>query len=295
MGRALTKGEKRTFFFLSLHGVILYTLFFIMPVILGLFYSMTDWNGISRSFNFIALENYFRIARDSRVFSSLRFNFLYMLVFVVAVNFQAMLLALLLNSAKLKFRRTFRAIFFFPAVLSMVVVGLIFDQIFYHVIPRLGDLTGWEFLMRNLLGRGETAIWGVLFVSIWRNTAVPMVLLIAGLQTVPGELIEASILDGTNAVQRFFAVIFPFLVPALNMTLVLTIKHGIMVFDVIMAMTGGGPGRATEAIGLLVYNVGFDEMRFGYASALSFLLFGIIALISMIQIKVLKTREAGQI
>ena len=295
MGRALTFGEKRTFFLLSLHGVVLYTLFFILPVVLGLFYSMTDCNGIGRSYNFIALENYFRLARDSRVYNALRFNFTYMLFFVVIVNSQAMLLALLLNSARLRFRRGFRAIFFFPAVLSMVVVGLIFDQIFYHVVPRFGELLGWEFLTRNLLGRGETAIWSVLFVSAWRNTAVPMVLLIAGLQTVPGELIEASILDGANALQRFFAVIFPFLIPALNMTLVLTIKHGIMVFDVIMAMTGGGPGRATEAIGLLVYNVGFDEMRFGYASALSFLLFGIIALISMIQIKVLKTKEAGQI
>lgn len=295
MGRTLTRQEKRTYFFLSLHGVVLYALFFLIPVLFGVFYSMTDWNGISQTYNFVGLKNYFTLIKDSRVLNSLSINAVYTVAFVLIVNLQAVVLALLLNSQQLKFRKSFRAIYFFPAVLSMVVVGLIFDQIFYHVVPRIGDGLGIELLQRNILGNLDLAMWGVLCVSVWRNTAVPMVLILAGLQTVPNELIEASILDGANKRQRFFKVIFPFLIPSLNMTLVLTIKHGIMVFDVIMAMTGGGPGRSTEAIGLLVYNLGFDEMRFGYASALSLILFGIIAIVSFTQISALKSREVGQI
>lgn len=295
MSRTLTAREKRTYFLLSIHGVVLYAVLFMLPVFLGIYYSMTDWNGISESYNFVGLGNYFKLLADGRVLNALGINAIYTTVFVLVVNVQAVGLALLLNSDRLKFRRALRAIYFFPAVLAMVVVGLIFDQIFYHAIPRLGEMMEIDFLRRNLLGRPDTALWGVLLVSVWRNTAVPMVLILAGLQTVPKDLLEASILDGTNGWQRFVNVIFPFLVPALTMTLVLTLKHGLMVFDVVMAMTGGGPGHATEVIGLLVYNLGFNEMRFGYASALSFILFGIIAVISFGQIRALKTKEIGQI
>ncbi len=295
MSRKLTSGEKTTYFFLSLHGVLLYTLFFLIPVGMGIFYSLTDWNGISQSYNFIGLENYRTLFNDERVYNALKINFTYMIVFVVVVNSLAMILALLLHSEALKFKRLFRAIYFFPAVLSMVVVGLIFDQIFYHVVPRIGDALNMEFLQRNILGNPEYALWGVLGVSVWRNTAVPMVLLLAGLQTVPEDLVEAAILDGANALQRFWSVILPFLIPVLNMTLILTIRHGIMVFDVIKATTNGGPGRTTEAISILVYNTGFESMRFGYASTQSILLFFIIAVISFVQIRLLKSKEVGQL
>lgn len=295
MSRKLSISEKRTFFAMSLHGVLLYALFFLVPVIMGVYYSMTDWNGISQTYNFIGLQNYARLFSDNRVLNALKINFTYMFFFVVIVNSLAIILALILNSDKLNMRRTYRAIFFFPAVISMVVVGLVFDQIFYHVLPRIGDMLNIGFLKSNLFGKSDYALWSVLAVSVWRNTAVPMVLLLAGLQTVPEELIEASILDGTNIFQRFWSVILPFLVPALNMTLILAIRHGIMVFDVIKATTGGGPGNATEAIAILVYNVGFAEMRFGYASTQSILLFAIIAVISFIQIKLLKSKEVGQL
>ena len=295
MSRKLSIGEKRTFFAMSFHGVLLYALFFLVPVIMGVYYSMTDWNGISQSYNFIGLKNYARLFTDHRVLNSLKINFTYMFFFVVIVNSLAIILALILNSDKLNMRKTYRAIFFFPAVISMVVVGLVFDQIFYHVLPRIGDVLNIGFLKSNLFGKSEYALWSVLAVSVWRNTAVPMVLLLAGLQTVPEELIEASILDGTNIFQRFWNVILPFLVPALNMTLILAIRHGIMVFDVIKATTGGGPGNATEAIAILVYNMGFAEMRFGYASTQSILLFAIIAVISFIQIRLLKSKEVGQL
>jgi len=295
MSRTQTGTEKSTYLLLSLHGAVLYLLLFLVPVVLGVYYSMTDWNGIGANYNFVALENYVRIARDGRVLNALSINGIYTLVFVTVVNVLAVALALLLNDDRLRFRRAFRAVYFFPAVLAMVVVGLIFDQVFYHAIPSVGRSLGIVALERNLLGRPETALWGVLCVSVWRNTAVPMVLILAGLQTVPSDLIEAAILDGANGRQRFVNVIFPFLVPSLTMTLVLTVKHGLMVFDVIMATTDGGPGRATEVIGLLVYNMGFNEMRFGYASALSFVLFGLIAVISFVQIAALKTKEVGQI
>jgi len=295
MARTLSIGEKRTFFALSFHGVILYTLFFMIPFMMGIYYSMTDWNGISRSYNFTGLTNYIKLFSDTRVMNALKVNFSYMIVFTVVVNTLAIVLALILNSDALKMRRTYRAIFFFPAVISMVVVGMVFDQLFYHVLPLFGEILNIEFLKSNLLGKSEYALWAVLGVSVWKSTAVTMVLLLAGLQTVPGELIEASILDGANVFQRFWKVVLPFLIPALNMTLILSIRHGIMVFDVIKAMTGGGPGRATEVIAILVYNSGFQEMRFGYASTQSILLFAIIAVISFVQIKLLTKKEVGQI
>jgi raffinose/stachyose/melibiose transport system permease protein len=231
---------------------------------------------------------------DHRVLNSLQFSLKYAVLLVLFVNALAIFLGLMLD-APMKRKNLFRALYFFPAIISLVVVGLVFDQILYHAVPRIGKMLDIDFLKRNLLGNRDAVFWVVLFVSVWRETAVPTVLILAGLQTVPPELIEAAVLDGAPYLTRLRKIMFPFLVPVFSMNLVLTVKSGIMVFDIIKAMTGGGPGISTESIGILIYKKGFEEMQFGFASSLSFLLFAIIALISLVQIGVLKRKEVGQL
>ena len=294
MPRTLLKKEKRTYFLYTVPALILYGLLFIVPLFLGLYYSMTDWNGIGQQQNFVGLNNYVNLFSDKRIVNSLFFSFKYAIFLVIIVNLLAIALGLLLDS-KIKFKNLFRALYFFPAIISLVVVGLVFDQIFYHVIPRIGEHFNINVLKSSLLGNGDTVFWAVLFVSVWRETAVPTVLILAGLQAVPIEYIEAATLDGASYFMRLRKIIFPFLIPVFSMNLVLTVKSGIMVFDVIKAMTGGGPGVATESIGILIYKKGFQEYQFGMASALSFLLLAIIAVISFIQIFGLKRKEVGQL
>ncbi|MBN2859043.1 MAG: sugar ABC transporter permease [Sphaerochaetaceae bacterium] len=294
MPRTYSKAENRTYVLYTIPTLLLYGLLFIFPLILGVYYSMTDWNGISQAQNFIGLENYRNLFSDKRVVNSLVFSFKYAVSLVLIVNFLAIALGLMMDS-KIKFQNTFRSLYFFPAIISLVVVGLVFDQIFYHVFPRFGEFFDIEIFKTNMLGNRDTVFWAVLFVSIWRETAVPTVLILAGLQTVPVEYIEAAVLDGASYVTRLRKIIFPFLVPVLSMNLVLTVKSGIMVFDVIKAMTGGGPGMTTESIGILIYKKGFQEYQFGMASSLSFLLLAIIAVISFVQIYALKKKEVGQL
>lgn len=294
MPRRQTKSEKRTYFIFTMPALLLYGMFFMIPLVMGVYYSMTDWNGISQQYNFIGLRNYLQMFSDHRVNNSLQFSLKYAVMLVVIVNALALALGMLLDS-RIRGKNFFRALYFFPAIISLVVVGLVFDQILYHAVPRIGKLLDIDFLKRNLLGNQDAVFWVVLFVSIWRETAVPTVLILAGLQTVPQELIESSVLDGAPYLTRFRKIVFPFLIPVFSMNLVLTVKAGIMVFDIIKAMTGGGPGISTESIGLLIYKKGFEEMQFGFASALSFLLFGIIAIISLLQIRLLRKKEAGQL
>ena len=294
MPRKQSSKEIRTYFLYTVPTIILYGMFFIVPLLMGVFYSFTNWNGISQSYKIIGLHNYATMFTDRRVVNSLQFSLSYALCLVVIVNLLALGLGLLLNS-NIRGKNFIRALYFFPAIISLVVVGLVFDQILYHAIPRIGKALDIDFLKSNLLGNSDAVFWVVLLISVWRETAVPTVLIIAGLQTVPIELLEASILDGASYSVRFRKIMFPFLIPVISMNLVLTVKSGIMVFDIIKAMTGGGPGIATESIGILIYKKGFEEMQFGFASSLSFLLFGIIALISFLQIYTLKKREVGQL
>jgi len=290
-----TRGLKPgvTFALLTVPAVLLYAAFFLVPVFIGLYYSMTNWDGFSLSYDMVGLDNYIKILQDKRFLNGLTFTLFYTGIVVVGKLGVALLLALLL-SRSIKLRGLFRSIYFFPAVLSMLTVGLIFNQFFYSLIPPIGEALGIEWLSRNMLGNADTAIYGIAFTNIWQGFAIPMVIFIAGLSSVPKDLMEASVIDGATPLQRFFSVTIPFLIPMLTVNIVLAIKGGITVFDYILAMTEGGPSRSTESLGFLIYQHGMNEMKFGYGTAEAIYVFFIIGFISFIQIKFLSKKEAGQ-
>lgn len=287
------KKFNSAFVLMVIPGVILYTVFFIVPVISGIYYSVTDWDGISLEYQMIGLENFKRIISDERFSNAFVFSIKYTLILSVVGNIVALILAHVLNG-KIKCRGFFRGLYFFPAVLSMITVGLIFNEIFYRVIPSLGEMMNVSALKSNILANPNLAIYGILFVHIWQGVAIPTVLYLAGLQNIPKELEEAAELDGANQWQKFKSINFPFLVPVMNVAIVMLVKAGLTTFDYIRAMTDGGPGWATESIGLLVYNHAFKEMKFSYSIAESLMLFAIIAVVSAVQFGILNKKEVGQ-
>lgn len=287
------KKFNSAFMLMVIPGVILYTMFFIVPVISGIYYSVTDWDGISLEYQMIGLENFKQIIGDERFRNAFIFSIKYTLILAVVGNLIALVLAHILNG-KIKCRGFFRGIYFFPAVLSMITVGLIFNEIFYRVIPSLGEMMNISALKSNILANPNLAIYGILFVHIWQGVAIPTVLYLAGLQNIPKELEEAAELDGANQWQKFKNINFPFLVPVMNVAIVMLVKAGLTTFDYIRAMTDGGPGWATESIGLLVYNHAFKEMKFSYSIAESLMLFAIIAVVSAVQFGILNKKEVGQ-
>lgn len=271
-------------YFFTLPALLLYTVFFIYPMINGFLYSLTDWDGLGKTRQFIGFDNYGELFKDDRIRNSLGFTFKYAILLIVLTVVLAVVVALLLNRVK-KFQSFFRTTYFIPAVLSLITVGLIWNQLFAQALPAFGKIVGSEMLSKNLLSNPSGAFFGVLFVSLWQGLAIPTLLFFAALQSVPKDLIEAASLDGANAWHRFRAVVAPFLIPTLNIVVILSAKNALTAFDIIVAMTGGGPGRTTESVGMLVYNFAFKEFKFSYGSALAMILFVIIGIVSIVQIR----------
>lgn len=288
------KQHKITYFVFTIPALLLYSFFYIYPVLTGIYYSMTDWNGISRQYNFIGLKNFSALFSDPKLKNSLLINLHYVAVLIAVIPTLSLLTALVLNSKAVKLSSFFRSIYFFPAVLSLITVALVWNEILYRAFPLIGEMLDLEFLKTNLLSSKKTAIYGILLVHIWQGLAVPTVLYIAGLQTIPNSLIEAAIIDGANAFQRFKNITIPYLIPVMNVILVLTLKAGLTTFDYVKGMTDGGPGGATDVIGLLIFRHGFSEMKFSYAIAESLLLFIIIGIVSFFQFRLMNKKEVGE-
>ena len=281
---AMTRERITTYGLFCLPGFIAYCVFLIFPILMGIYYSFMDWNGISKSYNFIGFANYAKLFTDKKVGEALLFNFRYSIMLIVGVVVISVVLALLLNK-EFKGRSFFRTLYFLPAVLSMITVSLVFKQVFFYVLPAIGKALGIEALSTNILASKQNAIYGVLFVHLWQGVALPTLLFLAGLQTIPTELYEAAAIDGANGWQQFKHITVAYLIPTLSVVLVLLVKQGLMVFDYVKSMTAGGPGTATQTIALLIYNNGFERNRYSYSIAQAIATGVIIALISAIQIQ----------
>lgn len=283
--RKMTFYRKQSIVFslFAIPQAILYTMFFIAPIIGGIIYSFTDYNGISKELHFVGLSNYKVVFSNSRFLKTVFFNLKYSLLLVLFTVSISLILAIILNG-NLKGKTFFRSVFFFPAVLPLLTMGLVFNSIITKGIPEIGAKLGMESWQISLLSRPNTAMYAVLFVAVWQGLAIPTVLFLAGLQTVPKELEESAKLDGATNWQNFKYIVLPFLIPTLTMVFVLTLKQGLMVFDLIMSMTQGGPAGSTESMAMLIYNHGFVERRLSVAMAEALILAVIVCIVSFIQI-----------
>ena len=288
---AANRQQNRVFALFTVPGFLLYCAFFITPVVMGIYYSLTDWDGVTRKFNFIGMENYGKLLQNKQFYNSLVFTFQYTILLIFFTVVLAVMLSLLLNR-KIKGLAFFRAMYFIPAVLSMLTVGLIFKQLYYHVVPAIGQTLGIEALSQNPLSNSALAIWAILFVNLWQGLPIPTLLFLAGLQGIPSDLYEAAALAGASAWQRFRTITIPFLMPVLSVVLVLTLKSGLMVFDYIMSMTEGGPGTATQSVAYMIYLHGFTQNKYAYSIAEAIVIGIIIALISAVQIYFTNKKKA---
>ena len=279
-----SKESRITHILFVLPGMLLYCFQTVIPVVVGAFYSATNWNGISRNFSFIGFDNYAKALSDVRFLRSTSFSVRYTIMLVLCVLVISLILGLLLN-IPIKGRSIFRSIYFFPAVISMITIGLIFDQFYSKGMMAIGDVLNIPLLRKNILSSPATAIYGVLIANVWKSVAIPAVMVLAGLQSIPDEIVESAQLDGATPWQQFKYITLPFLLPILSVIMVLILKEGLMVYDYIMALTGGGPAGSTESITLMIYRLGFEEMKFSYSIALAILISVLIFSVSIVQIK----------
>lgn len=238
----MTRERITTYGLFCLPGFIAYCVFLIFPILMGIYYSFMDWNGISKGYNFIGFANYAKLLTDKKFGAALLFNFRYTIMLIVGVVVISVVLALLLNK-EFKGRSFFRTLYFLPAVLSMITVSLVFKQVFFYVLPAIGKALGIEALSTNILASKQNAIYGVLFVHLWQGVALPTLLFLAGSADIPTELYEAAAIDGANGWQQFKHITVAYLIPTLSVVLVLLVKQGLMVFDYVKSMTAGRPGQ----------------------------------------------------
>ncbi|WP_159881718.1 carbohydrate ABC transporter permease [Paenibacillus puerhi] len=285
--------KKMTAFYLMvIPATVLFFSFHTLPVIMGIFYSFTNWNGLAPSYKFVGFKNYLNVIKDAEVYGAYWFTFRFAILTTIIVNAISLLVAMGLH-ARIKLKNAFRAIYFLPNILSMLIIAFIFNYFFSNIIPDLMKNLGADSLAFNILGRVETAWIGIVLVTVWQATAFNIILYLAGLQTIPADLYEASSLDGANKWKEFWHITFPMIAPFFTINMVLAMKNFLMVFDQIVAMTGGGPAKATMSISFLIYSDGFQGGSFAYQSANSVIYFIIIVLISVFQLKVLQRRETS--
>jgi raffinose/stachyose/melibiose transport system permease protein len=281
--------QKTAFLLMAIPALLLFFIFHTYPALQGIFYSFTDWRGYG-DYTFVGLKNYFNVFKDDRALQAYLFTFQFAIVATILVNVFSLLIAMGLNS-KVKFQKTLRAIYFLPNILSILIIGYIFNFLFSQLIPSLAERLGIEALTTNILGNPDLAWLGIVLVAVWQAVAFNTILYLAGLVTIPAEVYEAASIDGANTWMKFWKITFPMIAPFFTINMVLAMKNFLMVFDQIIAMTGGGPGQATESISLLIYRGGFEGGEFAYQSANAVIYFMVIVAISVFQIRVLQRRE----
>jgi raffinose/stachyose/melibiose transport system permease protein len=292
MGRKAA--ERLEFGIFAAPVLICVLLAFYIPFVMSMLYSLTDWNGISKKITFVGLDNFRQIFSGDATFASASwFTVKFTILFIVLSNVIAIVLAVLLDQ-KLRTSSLLRAAFFVPYILSLIIVGFIWKFIFSQGFQSLANATGWPIWTWSWLGEPRLAFISVLLVSVWQSIGFYIVIYIAGLQAIPGELQEAATVDGAGPMRRFFSITLPLLAPSVTIAVFMALTNSIKVFDVIMSLTGGGPGGSTISVAFDVYRETFQNNLFGYGTAKALVLFVVVLIITVVQLTYFKRREVEQ-
>jgi|SRR5690625_862990 len=264
----------------SLIGLSVFVLY---PIVASLVMSFTNWDGLS-PVKFIGLENYIKLWNDQTFIISLINNFYFTGVSVPLTIIFSILLALMMN-VKVKGIGVFRVLYFLPNVTAAIAVGVIWSTMFTKSGP-INQVIGF-FVENppNWLGSSLWAMPAVIIVSIWKGMGYFAIILLAGLQGIPNDLYEAATVDGANKWKKFIHITIPQLSPVIFFCTIMAMISSFQVFDTIVAMTEGGPGRSTNVLVYHIYQTAFENFKFGYASAMSYILFIIILIVTILQFR----------
>ncbi len=293
---AATREERTAYLFLS-PGIALFFLFVLVPVVAAFYLSFCRYD-IIHSPSWIGLRNYSRIGQDLAnhgvFYLSLRNTAQYAVSTIPLGMALALALALLLN-AGLRGVTLYRTTYYLPVVTSLVAVSLvwmwIYDPTYGLLNHLLGKLSGGRITPQTWLANPGQAMPAIIAMSIWRGLGYNMVIYLAGLQGIPDHLYEAALLDGASPWQRFRAITWPLLRPTTAFIFVISTIGASQVFAQVYVMTNGGPNNATTTIVHQIFQNAFSFMKMGYASAMAFVLFGLIFVLSLINLRLLRGGE----
>ena len=277
-----------------LPAFIIFLIFFFLPVLQTLGYSVTDRKMIPDNTQFVGIQNFVTLFTDTpEFFIALKNNIFFTVVVTALQSLIAFILALVLDQ-KLRGRNFFRTYFFAPVVISSVAVSLIWAFMFdpnTGVLNSLFDILGLGFLKQNWLGDENVAMFSIALVQIWQWVGFEMVIFMAGLNNIPQDYYEVAKVSGATYFQTLFRVVIPQMKPTILTAGVLTTVGCFKVFDLVYIMTSGGPVHATEVIAKLIYDYAFSYGKMGLASALSVILLAVIMFVGFGQMYLLRDKE----
>lgn len=272
-------------------ALLVFFAFKLFPAFSGIFYSLTDWNGLNKTFHFVGIANFVEITKDTYFWKSMLFTLKYVIALLILANIVALGLAVLIESRK-KGKGFFRTLFYMPNMISMIIGGYMWNFIFTKVLYYMADHWGMTFLDKSWIGNPKYSFLAIIIVASWGVVGYLMIIYMAGLQGVPVHLIESAKLDGATGWKCFYYVTLPMIRNAMTICIFWTLNSGFQVFDVIFSLTGGGPGRATQSVAINIYEEAFKgNIRYGYATAKSTVLFLVVFLITVLQLRVMKKGE----
>lgn len=253
------------------------------PFVSGLYIAFTDWDGISKTYQFVGAQNFVSMLKDKNIFSSIKVTLLFALGYTVFNNVLALILAVILNQ-KFRGRNFFKTIFFIPMALSAVLAAFVWGFIDRNILS--GTL-----LSHSLLGSPGTVIIGIIIIALWNGIGSNIMIYMAGLTNIPGDYYEAADIDGANGWKRFRYITLPLLGPSFTMCITLTLTSALREFGTTMAATGGGPARSSEMLSILIYKNLFSYQKAGYGQAIALVFMVILMVIGIGLTRFFRSKE----
>jgi raffinose/stachyose/melibiose transport system permease protein len=279
----------KAYYWMAVPAALIFAVFLYLPFAQGVAYSFTNSQGYG-DYKWIGFKNYGALFQDDRVGHAYLFTFFIAILITLLINAIALFLAVALNG-KIAFKNGFRAIYFIPYTLGVLVIGYVFKYIFMTPLPALGKALGISWLSESML-TSESYSWiPIVFLAVWQGVAYSVLIYLAGLQTIDAEIYEAAAIDGVNAWQNFWKITFPLIGPFFTINLVLSMKNALGTFDQVVALTDGGPNSKTETVTYLIWKGGLTGGEYAYQTANAVLFFIVLAIIAFVQLKISSSQE----
>ncbi len=280
---------ERIYYLFLVPSLILFTLAIALPAVIGIFFSFTNSIGFG-DWQFVGLINYVAMFSDPAILRSYLFTFGFATVTVILVNAIALLLAVGLTS-QVKMKTGLRTIFVIPMVVSGIIIAYVFNFLFSNSLPALGQSWGIAGLSESILANPDLAWIGIVIVTAWQAIPATLLIYIAGLLSIPGDVYEAAELDGAGKAQQLLRITLPLVAGYIVINVILGFKNFLNAYDIIVGLTNGGPGTSTLSIPMTIVT-GFTGGDYAYQMANATMFFVIVVAISLLQLRLSRGRNA---
>jgi len=271
--------------------LLIFLLINIIPFIMGVGYAFVEWDGLTPGGAvYVGLANFAKIFTDVQFGKDTIHTLIYTAFTLIIVNVLAMVFALIVTS-ELRVRNAARAMLFIPYLIGGLILGYVWKYIFNNAIVGIGEQIGSTVLSKSLLSGKTTAMIAMVITDVWKMAGYIMIVYITGIQAIPGEVLESAHVDGAGFWTTLFKIKLPLLMSSITICLFLTLSDSFKVYDINLALTGGGPSKATEMLAMNIYNEIFTKSHFGYGQSKAFIFFVCIMAFTLMQVSFTRRKE----